>query len=203
MKAIKALLFDLGGVIIDFDFNQAVDCWADYAQRNAMEIKSAFSFDHYYEAHEKGEINASEYFNSLRRTLGIDISDLQFEEGWNSIFKGEMPGATNLLNKFNNKLPLYAFTNSNHLHYKVCSVRFAETLSRFRKVFNSAELGKRKPEPEAFHMVVDFMKLKPEEIIFYDDTMENIVGAKNIGFHTVHVKSMSDIEESLKHFTLL
>lgn len=73
ITSVKALLFDLGGVVIDIDFNLVFAGWAGYSNRSVEEIKSKFSFDQFYEAHERGEIDSAEYFNSLRKTLGIDI----------------------------------------------------------------------------------------------------------------------------------
>lgn len=90
VNSLKALLFDLGGVVIDIDLDNIFIHWAKYSNCSVEKIKSKFSFDHFYEAHEKGEINSSEYFNSLREKLGINISDPQFESGWNSIYKGEI-----------------------------------------------------------------------------------------------------------------
>lgn len=195
---VKALLFDLGGVVIGIDFNLVFSRWAIYSNRSIEEIQSKFSFDHFFEAHERGEIDAPDYFNSLRKTLGINISDSQFEDGWNSIYKGEIPGISRLLQSAKEKLPIYAFTNSNRTHEKVWSKRFSEILSLFQSVFNSSDIGKRKPEPEAFQIVADSIGFKLKQMVFYDDSIENIIGAKNVGLRAVHVKSISDVEESFK-----
>ncbi len=196
LNSVKALLFDLGGVVIDIDFNLVFKRWAKYANRSVEEIKSRFSFDLHYEAHERGEIGANEYFNSLRKSLGIDISDLQFKDGWNSIYKGEIPGITELLQKVKDKLPIHAFTNSNHTHQRVWSKKFSNTLIHFQTVFNSSDIGVRKPEPEAFQIVADLIGVDLSEIVFYDDSIENIIGAKKIGLNTVHVRSIRDVEAS-------
>ena len=74
ITSLKALLFDLGGVVIDIDFNLVFSGWAGYSNRSVEKIKSKFSFDQFYEAHKRGEIDSAEYFNSLRKTLGIDIT---------------------------------------------------------------------------------------------------------------------------------
>ena len=197
---IKALLFDLGGVVIDIDFNKVFTRWAEYSNRSLKEIRSKFSFDCFYKAHERGEIDSSEYFNSLRKTLDIDISDLQFEEGWNSIYNGEIPGAAGLLEYAKEKIPIYGFTNSNHLHKKVWSRKYSKILSLFREVFVSSDIGKRKPEPDAFQMVARAMGVDLTRIVFFDDSIENIAGAQKIGMKTVHVKSVSDIETGLKMY---
>ena len=198
LNSVKALIFDLGGVVIDVDFNNVFLRWADYSNRNIEEIKSKFDFDQFYEAHERGEIDSTEYFQALRQTLGINISDIQFEDGWNSIFNGEIPGISRLLQRAKETVPIYAFTNSNRAHQKVWSRKFSETLSHFRAIFNSSDIGKRKPEFEAFKIVADSIGVEFRHIIFYDDSIDNINGARKAGLRTVHVKSISDIEDSFK-----
>jgi len=195
-NSIKALLFDLGGVIIDIDFNLVFSYWANCAKCRTEEIQSKFSIDHFYESHERGEIDSKVYYNSLRKSLGIDISDFQFEKGWNSIFKGEIKGISKLLRYAKGNLPIYAFTNSNSTHQKVWSNEFPETLGLFKTVFNSSDIGKRKPELEAFQIVADSIGIELHHIVFYDDSIENIIGAKKAGLNTVHVKSIKDVETS-------
>lgn len=196
--AIRALLFDLGGVVLDFDFNRVFRRWAEISGCRFEQIRSRFRFDHSFEALERGEIGALQYFNALRRTLGIDISDDAFEEGWNRVYTGEIPGMADVLRRASKKLPLYALTNSNSIHKTVWSRRFARTLRLFRQVFNSSDLGARKPEPEVFRIVADRTGIDPGAMVFYDDFDENVAGARRAGFHAVHVTSMSDVTESLK-----
>ena len=199
LSSVKALIFDLGGVVIDIDFNKVFARWAEYSNRSIEEIQSKFSFDHFYEAHERGEIDASDYFDSLRNTLGIDITDTHFEKGWNSIYNGELPGISGLLKRARRKLPLYAFTNSNRAHQLVWSKRFSETLSLFEFVFVSSDIGKRKPEPAAFQIVAQSIGLEFDQMLFFDDSIENIFGARKLGLKTVHVKSVLDVKESIEN----
>jgi putative hydrolase of the HAD superfamily len=191
-------LFDIGGVVIDFDFNRVFARWADDSRRSFEEIQSRFSFDHSFEAFERGEIEATDYFDSLRTTLGIDISDRQFEDGWNKVYIEEIDGMAELLAFASEKLPIYALTNSNAVHKKVWSTRFGTILSRFRMVFNSSDIGRRKPDPDVFHFIADATGLELHQVVFYDDLMENVTGAEAVGMYTVHVTSISDIEESFK-----
>src|SRR5262249_54516287 len=121
LDSADALLFDLGGVVIEIDFNRAFARWATHACHHLDTIKAKFAFDCFYQQHERGEIGASEYFASLRVSLGIDLSDPQFVDGWNAIYVREVPGMAALLQRAKAKLPLYAFTNSNPTHQHVWS----------------------------------------------------------------------------------
>src|SRR5210317_1299353 len=110
-NSVDALLFDLGGVVIEIDFDRVFSQWALYSNQSLEIIKSRFAFDSNYERHERGEIDASEYFASLRKSMGINITDEEFAAGWNSLYVGETPGVSTLLSKVGEKLSIYAFTN--------------------------------------------------------------------------------------------
>lgn len=73
------------------------------------------------------------------------------------------------------------------------------TLSAFRKVFVSSDLGKRKPEPNAFMAVAEAMAIPPPKILFFDDLLENVGAARRVGMQAVHVQSLADVERELAH----
>lgn len=70
---IQALLFDLGGVVIDIDFRRAFDTWASASATDPQVIADRFRFDEAYSRHERGQIDASQYFAHLRQCLEIDL----------------------------------------------------------------------------------------------------------------------------------
>src|SRR5512140_2635509 len=87
-----ALLFDLGRVVLDIDFDRTLACWAGHAGCEPAQLAGRFGRDEIYHRHERGEISDAEFFAGLRNALRIGISDAQFLEGWNAIFAGEIPG---------------------------------------------------------------------------------------------------------------
>jgi glucose-1-phosphatase len=194
---IRTLLFDLGGVVIDFDFDRAFRFWAARASVEASELGLRFSLDEPYEQHERGQLHVSDYFASLRRSLNIDLSDDEFLEGWNDVYLGVMPGISAMLTIASEHFPLYAFTNSNSAHQSEWSVRFAKELSIFKDIFVSSELGLRKPDPQAFCEVANRTGFIVSEFLFFDDTPENIEGARTAGMKAVLVESSSDVSEAL------
>jgi glucose-1-phosphatase len=197
-KEVDALLFDLGGVVINIDFDRVFARWALHGGCDGAAIKALYRTDGHYERHERGEIDAPAYFASLRSSLGIDLSDAQFHDGWKEVFVGEVPGMAVLLARAGARLPLYAFSNSNAAHQEVWSRRFAGVLALFRRVFVSSEIGKRKPDPAAFKAVAAAMGVAPSRILFFDDAPENVEGARASGMAAVHVRSVGDVEASLE-----
>jgi glucose-1-phosphatase len=192
-----ALLFDLGRVVIDIDFARAIACWADHARCDPRLIEERFRQDASYRRHEVGEIGSKEYFAGLQAACAIDISHDQFLEGWNAIFVGEMPGMAELLARAARKFPLYAFTNTNPDHELVWSRRYADILANFREIFVSSTIRLRKPDAAAYDHVVRVIGVPAGRIVFFDDVIENVAGARARGLQAVHVRSTADVADAL------
>jgi glucose-1-phosphatase len=192
-----ALLFDLGRVVLDIDFNNTLVCWASHAGCEPAHLVGRFARDDIYQRHEKGEIGDVEFFAALRASLGICLSDAQFLEGWNAIFAGEMPGIAPLLARAAKRLPLYAFSNTNGAHAEHFSQRYAAVLGYFREIFLSSDIGLRKPDAAAYDHVVQAIGIPAGRIVFFDDLAENIEGARARGLTAVHVTSPEDVADAL------
>ena len=196
----EALLFDLGGVVFEIDFEYAFEYWAAEAGVPVETLRPYCAIDPCYERHERGEIDAAEYFNALRDKLGIALSDEQFAAGWNAIFLQEFPGVFDLLEELGDRIPIYAFSNSNVTHQRFWERKYAKTLGLFREVFVSCELGLRKPESAAFRRVTCAIGVDPEAVLFFDDTHENVDGAREVGMTAIHVRSFDDVAKSVAKF---
>jgi putative hydrolase of the HAD superfamily len=192
-----ALLFDLGRVVLDIDFNRAVALWAGHAGCDPADLLARYVRDDVYKGHERGHVDDAAFFANLRSTLGIEVSDQQFLEGWNAIFVGEMEGIVPLLARAGQRLPLYAFSNTNRAHEVHFSQHFADVLGHFREVFLSSTIGLRKPDAEAYDHVVKAIGVPAARIVFFDDLMENIEGARARGLTAVHVTSTRDVADAL------
>jgi putative hydrolase of the HAD superfamily len=198
---IDALLFDLGRVIIELDTERMHARWAELAGMSAAEMRERVadrvSASEAFRKHERGEIDDAEFFAHLRSALEVELTDEQLADGWNAIFVGEMPGIRSVLARIDGRLPLYVLSNTNAMHQACWSVRFADVLARFRKIYVSHDMGARKPEPEAFKAVVTDMGVAPERVLFFDDIADNVAGAEACGLQAVHVRSAADVEVAL------
>ena len=192
-----ALLFDLGRVVLDTDFARVMRVWATHAGCEPADLATRFVVNDSFKHHETGRIDDTAFFQNLRHSLGIGISDAQFLEGWNAIFAGEMPGIAPLLSRAAAKMPLYAFSNTNPPHVAHFSKAYAEVLGHFREMYLSSSIGLRKPEAAAFQHVVNAIGVPASRIVFFDDSAENVAGARAYGLTAVHVKSSDDVATTL------
>lgn len=192
-----ALLFDLGRVVLDIDFAKVMAIWAGHAGCAVDEVTARFVVDDHFKHHETGHIDDAAFFENLRASLGIGISDAQFLEGWNSIFTGEMPGIAPLLKRAAAKMPIYAFSNTNPPHVAHFSKTYADVLGHFREMFLSSTIGLRKPDAAAFDHVVNAIGVPAQRIVFFDDSAGNIEGARARGLIGIQVTSMEDVARTL------
>ena len=195
---VQALLFDLGGVLIDIDFRRALRNWAAISSLSFEELQEAFHHDLPYQRHETGELGAKEYFDCLRVRLKLDGSDRQIAAGWNSIFVGEIAETVEAVRKARAHYPCYVFTNSNPTHQAAWRCRFPDVVAAFDRVFVSSEIGLRKPERAAFAFVAREIGVAAGSILFFDDLLENVSGALDAGLLAVHVRGPADVQDALR-----
>jgi HAD superfamily hydrolase (TIGR01509 family) len=196
-SSVDVLLFDLGRVVLDINFDSVMATWAGHAGCAPADLASRFVVNDSFKHHETGRIDDAAFFADLRRSLGIGLSDAQFLEGWNAIFAGEMPGIAPLLAAAAQRLPLYAFSNTNPAHVAHFSKTYAGVLGHFREIFLSSSIGLRKPDAEAYDHVVKAIGVPASRILFFDDSAANIEGARARGLRAVHVTSMDDVAQAL------
>ena len=95
------------------------------------------------------------------------------------------------------RMPLYAFSNTNRPHVEHFSTTYADVLGHFREIFLSSTIGLRKPDAEAYDHVVKAIGVPASRIVFFDDSAENIAGARARGLTAVHVTSPDDVAKAL------
>ena len=191
------LLFDLGRVVLDISFDKVMSIWAGHAGCAPADLTARFVVNDHFKHHETGKIDDAAFFESLRQSLGIGITDAQFLEGWNAIFTGEMPGIAPLLARAATRMPLYAFSNTNPAHVAHFSKAYADVLGHFREIFLSSTIGLRKPDAEAYDHVVRAIGVPASKILFFDDSAANIEGARARGLVAIHVTSTDDVARAL------
>lgn len=194
---VEALLFDFGGVLVGIDFDRVCACWARHAGVDAARVRSRFTHGRAYMRHETGEIDAARYYAAVRKELGLPLTDAQLAEGWAEVFVGEIEETVGLVREVAGRIPVYLFSNTNRAHFDVWSSRYAAALAPFRRMFVSCALGRRKPDPDAFLQVAQEIGVPPRRILFFDDTLSNVEGARSAGMHAVHVRSPQDVRAAL------
>lgn len=185
----RAVLLDLGGVVLDIDPRACFVSWATAAGVDAELIASRWAVDDAYKAFEVGAMGFAEYVDRLSRRLGVTLTEEQWMTGWNALLRGPFPEVADILPAVARRLPLYALSNTNPVHEAVWRTQLAGVLGSFRQVYTSCGLRLRKPDEAAYLAVADDMRVEPGGILFVDDNAENVAGARAAGFRVWHATS--------------
>ncbi len=194
---IEALLFDLGGVIVAIDWQRVFEAWAADAGVPPARVASRFAFGAAYHAHERGELADDEFFAHVARELDVGLDAAQVARGWDRIFVGAMPGMRELLATLAERWPLYLFSNTNRAHHRRWAADYAAELAPLQRQFLSHEMGLRKPAAEAFHAVAHSIGVPPARLLFVDDTLENVHGARAAGLPAEQVRDTPSVRAAL------
>jgi putative hydrolase of the HAD superfamily len=189
MTGIRALLLDLGGVLVDVSFDRAFRAWSAAARVPPEVLARRFRRDEAYFAHECGTKSDAEFFSSLRESLGVALPDDALLAGWNAIPGDPFPGIPEMLRRAAARIPLYVFSNTNAAHVAHFKPLYRELFAPARDVIYSCELGCRKPDRDAFRRVAARIGEAPASILFVDDLEENVAGAQAAGLQARHVPS--------------
>lgn len=194
---VDALLFDLGGVLVEVDWSRAFASWSAASGVPADALAKRFRRDEAYEAHECGAMSDAEFFAALKQSLGMQLSEGDLLAGWNAILGEPLPGIAALLRRAAQSVPVHVFSNTNVAHVLHWRPRYRELLSPARQVIVSCELGRRKPHPEAFRLAAARIGAAPGRIAFFDDLEENAAGARAAGMLGFHVPSTTELRAAL------
>lgn len=193
-----ALLYDLGGVILSIDFDRTFEHWSRHSGIPPSTIKARFRHDEDFHAHECGRLEGPEFYDWVRRTVGFRLDDATVLEGWLALLGDEIPETVDAIRRLDGRIPQYVFSNTNVEHEEVWSPRLRDALAPMQGVFTSCRIGLRKPNAEAFHHVAREMGVAPERILFFDDTLPNVEGARAAGLQAVHVRSPEDVVRAVR-----
>lgn len=192
------MIFDLGKVVFDYSFEAAVDSWAGAMGIGTDELRRRYVWDGTFERYERGEIGLPDVHENFMRHVGRDISFASFEKAWLGMFRDEIPGIREILFRLRPRFRLVALSNTNADHQRVWRELYREALEGFEKIFTSNEIGVRKPEAGAFGIVLDHLGLDPTEVLFIDDSPENVESAIGQGLRALRFLDAPRLEGELR-----
>jgi glucose-1-phosphatase len=197
----RLILFDLGNVIVSISFQKTLESWSKLTGLSVDEILSRVDMeDQAHYTFEQGDIAPSRFRKHISERIGYDFSEKDFNEGWNAMILGLVPGIEEILSGLRKSYRLAVLSNTNKIHEHYFMQKYWGTMRHFDKIFLSNKIHARKPEEKAFQTVIDSFKIKPEETVFLDDNMLNVEAAGKMGFNSVWVTNIEDIIKGLNKF---
>lgn len=184
-----AVVFDLGGVLLNLDYGATTRAFDRLAGRELAGFYSKARQADLFDRFERGEIDAARFRAELRGSLGAECVDAELDAAWNALL-GEVPRRNiELLLRLKQTHRVYLLSNTNELHLADFVARFERDHGHrygpwsalFHKDYYSHLLGMRKPESSVFEHVVRSEGLEPRRTLFIDDNWHNVQGARGAG----------------------
>lgn len=197
-ERVEVVLFDLGGVVFTFDFQRAIDRWAMDSGQPTAELRRRLAYGLDDEAFERGEVSEADYFAQLRDRLGVDLEVSQVIAGWNAIFGDLVEGITDAIDAVRRSpYRAAALSNTNATHAAAWSARYGDAIAGLGTILTSHELGHRKPERACYVAACEALAVEPDGVVFFDDLVDNVAGARAAGMQAVLVRTVGDVHTTL------
>jgi glucose-1-phosphatase len=180
----KAVLFDLGKVLIDFDWSIGARRIAALCKYHAPELLERMIRSPLMPRYERGQINSREFFQEARRAIEYRGTFEDFAAAFAEIFS-EIPEMTALHARVRAAgFRTWIFSNTNDLAVGYIRRTFP-FFSNFDGYFLSYELGKMKPEAGIYEEAERATGCRGPEIFYIDDFAENVAGGAARGWQAV------------------
>ena len=191
MKKCKTIIFDLGAVILNINYQNTIDEFTKLGVNNAATFYSKKVQTNLFNQIETGMISSNEFLKALQKeTKNANIN--QVEKAWNAMLLDLPEERVQLIKKLKNNHTIYLLSNTNAIHIdafkkQLGNRKWLAFCKLFDKMYLSHELGLRKPDVKIFEYILNEQKLKAEEVFFIDDSPQHIASAKKIGIHCHHL----------------
>ena len=185
-KAFKAVLFDLGGVLIDIDYHATERAFEQLGVSDFKERYTQLAQNELFDRFECGEISPQHFVNLLLPFAQSGTSPNQVVAAWNAMLGSFPLEKIKLLERLSKTTPLFMLSNTNELHWIEVKRAWQKVTTQpmqhfFSAIYLSHEIGKRKPHPETFVWVCQQMGFEPADVLFIDDSPQHIEGATQAG----------------------
>lgn len=202
--AIKNIIFDLGGVIYDVNYQNTIDAFTDLGALNAKQLYSKAEQVELFDLYEIGAITTDEFIKELKKELPKGVTTEEVILAWNAILQGIPESRLDFLEEVAEEYNIFLLSNTNELHLsqindEMDKFDYGDLREYFITAYFSCEIGMRKPAVEIFKHVIEKEGLDPEETLFIDDSAQHVKGAKKAGLHAFHhiENDISDIFEEV------
>ena len=202
MTPIKNIIFDLGNVLYDIDFNIMYDQFRELGIPDFQNHYTLNQSDELFFDLEKGFIDEVAFCNRFNQLYNLSLSHDQIIKAWNSLLKGYRKESMDWVKANQQKFPMFLFSNTNQIHFDFFIPQFEREIggdfeALFVTPYYSHKMGMRKPDPASFQYILDQEGLIAAETLFIDDNEPNVIAAVLLGLQVLHLQPGMFIEKEL------
>ncbi|MCX5701045.1 MAG: HAD family phosphatase [Candidatus Omnitrophica bacterium] len=195
---IKVILFDLGGVLVDFDYTIAAKRIINFCNKTPQEIFKLFFDSNITVLFEEGKITPMDFFIKIKEGLDLRLSYECFVPIWNEIFflSAKNRAVYSIVNNLKSEYKIAMITNTNILHYEYLKKNFP-VFNVFHKVFTSCELGVAKPNSLIYQNALEELGVSAESAFYTDDRLDLVKSAQALGIKAFVFRDAKQLEKDL------
>lgn len=194
---IQCVIFDLGRVLVHFDFEIAYKLISEQCGLEPAEIKRRFSASKLAHGFESGDFDEFEFQRRVEELLQTKVERQRFRDIWFSVFEENTLIPESMVAGIRKNLRTVLLSNTNPIHYSMLYERFP-ILQHFDGYVLSHEVGAMKPLPKIYAAAIEKAGCRPEECFFTDDVAEYVEGAKRAGIDAVQFENCEQIQRELR-----
>jgi glucose-1-phosphatase len=193
---INAILFDLGKVLVDFNFETGVQALHSACSISRNRLDEVLWDENWIRRYERGEISTSDFHTYLCETADLQMDLPGFCQTWSSVFLPDLIVSEDLLVSLKRNYPLILVSNTNEAHIDYVRANY-RVLDYFDRTVLSYEVGSLKPDRKIFEHAIAVSGYPASELFFTDDREENILAAADLGMHAHQFKTESLLVSAL------
>ena len=198
MKNIDNIIFDLGNVILNIDYQNTIDAFEKIGVPDASIFYSKSSQLNIFNQLETGRISKQNFILEIQKFVP-KASASQIINAWNAILQDLPNERLEILKNIKDKFSIFLLSNTNTIHIekiidKLGKKKYEEFYNLFDKVYYSHEVKLRKPNADIFKLVIKENCLSIKNTLFIDDSIQHIESAKKIGLKTYHLDGNETLE---------
>lgn len=197
MSSVKAIVFDMDGVLCRYRIERRLALLASWSGRSPEAVHTAIWGSGFEDDADRGDLSADEYLKGFGERMGYALSAAQWVEARKTAMEPDLAMLA-LARRLGADRPVGMFTNNPLLLKRHIAEVFPAVPEIFgaRAVF-SAELGRSKPDPEAFRRLAARLGLMPEELLYFDDDPTYVAGACEAGLAAHRVGGADGVRAAL------
>lgn len=185
-----AVIFDLGGVVIDLDYDATIEAFQKLGTENFKEIYSQALQTDLFDRYETGRISSMHFINKLKELLPASYSPNEIVFAWNAMIKDFQAEKLAVLEQLKQSYQTALLSNTNDLHEECVRRKLKRVSDKslehyFHHTFLSHKLKARKPDPDVFLFVCEQLSVSPQKTVFIDDSLQHIEGAQKAGLTAI------------------
>ena len=194
---IEVVVFDLGGVIVNVNFNSALGMLFDNSGKLNTALPNYPSISKLMQEYATGKIGAPDFHERLVDHLGLELSFDDFITSSNEAIEPGDDGIESIVRSLGEEYRLAILSNTNPVHFDHIKKKYT-IIGLFEHILLSYEIGVMKPAVLAYEKLIAATSKSPQKHLFIDDRIENINAAKELGIDGIHYRSVENLRRELE-----